>query len=127
MEFASILNKLGDTFKYDKVNDKEYKITLGAKITPKTPIEIYLEQNDAGTFYFTDHKATLKYMSQIYELKSPDVKNCIAAVVKIYNFNISSGEIIANIRSESLLIETFYNFVICIGQLANMYAFFDKP
>ena len=82
---------------------------------------------DAGTLKFSDKKNTLKFMNTLYELKSPDVKNCIAAVVKIYGFSIVSGELFATIRSEESIKETFYNFIICIGQLVNMYAFFDKP
>ena len=66
-------------------------------------------------------------MNTLYELKAPDVKNCISAVVKIYGFSIVSGELLATIRSEEGIKELLYNYIICIGQLANMYAFFDKP
>ena len=65
--------------------------------------------------------------AQCVEQKSQDVKNCIASVVKIYGFSVVSGELVAILRSENSLKETFYNFIMCVGQLANMYAFFDKP
>ena len=126
MDLSSLATKIGKIAKVNEISQNEYEIITGAKITPKTPITLYLSEKN-GSFFFCDHKNTLKYMSQIYELKSIDVKNCISSVIKIYGYNITSGEIFANIKSESALLETYYNFIICIGQLANMYAFFDKP
>ena len=97
-----------------------------AKINGKTPVKMYLSIGHNGVM-LGDKKHTLKFMNQMYELKSPDVKGCIASVIKIYGFSIISGELVAQIKSEKSAMETFYNFIICVGQLANMYAFFDKP
>ena len=127
MDIVSIASKLGKIASVkNSVATGEYEIVTGAKINARNPIKMYLVE-DAGTLKFSDKKNTLKFMNTLYELKSPDVKNCIAAVVKIYGFSIVSGELFATIRSEESVKETFYNFIICIGQLVNMYAFFDKP
>ncbi len=126
MDFVTIANQLSKVAKLKKVDNNEYEIVTEAKIDVKTPIKMYLCNTTHGVV-ICDKKHTLKFMNNIYELKSPDVKGCIAAVVKIYGFSIVSGELVANIMSEKLTLQTFYNFIICVGQLANMYAFFDKP
>ena len=126
MDIVTIASKLSQVAKLKKIEENEYEIITQAKINGKTPIKIYLSIGSKGVM-LGDKKHTLKYMNQLYELKSPDVKGCIASVIKIYGFSIVSGELVANITSEKLALETFYNFIICVGQLANMYAFFDKP
>lgn len=125
MDIVNIAAKLGNMATVKSIGKNEYEIVTGAKIDSKTPIIINLiQENDK--IKFSDKKNTLKYMNQVYELKSLDVKNCISAVIKIYGFSIVSGELLATIPSEAKLKEVFYNYIICIGQLANMYAFFDK-
>ena len=126
MDKSSLALTLASVAKTKQMANGEYEIVTGAKINSRNPIVLYLTERD-GEYYFSDNKNTLKYMSQVYELKSPDVKNCISAVVKIYGYAISSGEILAPIKSEAKLVETYFNTIMCIGQLANMYAFFDKP
>ena len=126
MDIVSIANKLGAIATVTNVEQDVYEIITGAKINEKTPIKIYLVK-DGNAIKLCDKKNTLKYMNQMYELKSIDVKNCISAVIKLYGFNISSGELCANVKSEATLREVFYNYIICVGQLANMYAFFDNP
>ncbi len=126
MDIVSLASKISKFATVKNTATDEYEIITGAKINSKTPVKIYLI-NDNGTYKLSDKKNTLKFMNQIYELKSLDVKNCIASVIKIYGFSVNSGELLATIRSEESLKETFYNFIICVGQLANMYAFFDKP
>lgn len=126
MDIVSIANKLGKIATVKNIGVNEYEIVTGAKINSRNPIKIYLVDED-GVLKLSDKKNTLKFMNTLYELKSPDVKNCISAVVKIYGFSIVSGELFATIRSEEGIKELLYNYIICVGQLANMYAFFDKP
>lgn len=125
MDIVNIAAKLENIATVKNIGKNEYEIVTGAKIDSKTPIIINLIQEN-NKIKFSDKKNTLKYMNQVYELKSLDVKNCISAVIKIYGFSIVSGELLAIIPSEAKLKEVFYNYIICIGQLANMYAFFDK-
>ena len=126
MDINVLANQLGKLAKVKKVSDSKFEIDTGARINAHNPITIYLTEKN-GALYFSDHKMTLKYMSQIYELKSIDVKNCIAAVIKHYGFNVISGELFSQIKSDASLIETYYNIIMCIGQLAHMYVFFDNP
>ena len=126
MDIVSIANKLGKIASVKNIGANEYEIVTGAKINARNPIKIYLVE-DSGVIKLSDKKNTLKYMNTLYELKAPDVKNCISAVVKIYGFSIVSGELFATVRSEESVKELMYNYIICVGQLANMYAFFDKP
>ncbi len=126
MDIVEAVTRLAKVTTIKKIDNKQYEIITGAKINDKTPIRFFLVADETGV-KFADGKTTLKYMSQVYELKSADVKNCIASVVKIYGFNIVSGELVANIKQNQNIVETFYSYIICIGQLANMYAFFDQP
>lgn len=126
MDIVTVVNELSKVAKIKKVSNNEYEIITEAKINSKTPIKMFLYNTEDGVM-FGDKKHTLKYMNSLYELKSPDVKGCIASVVKIYGFSITAGELLADIVGEKYILETFYNFIICVGQLANMYAFFDKP
>ena len=126
MDIVTIASKLSQVAELKKIDDNEYEVLTEAKINGKTPVKMYLSIGHNGVM-LGDKKHTLKFMNQMYELKSPDVKGCIASVIKIYGFSIISGELVAQIKSEKSAMETFYNFIICVGQLANMYAFFDKP
>jgi len=123
LKYVDVFSKVA---KIKKVSEKEYEIITEAKINSKTPIKIFLcEENEE--IYLKDNKNTLKYMNKIYELNSADVRECIASVIKIYKFTIQSGGLVASLNSTTNALEVFYNFIICCGQLANMYAFFDKP
>lgn len=125
MDIISIASSLGNVANVKKISEHEYEIITGAKINVKTPIKMYLVKN-GNELAFVDKQNTLKYMSQIYELKSTDVKNCIGGVIKLYGFSIVGGELFAPIASDKKVLEVFYNFIICVGQLANMLVFFDK-
>lgn len=126
MIFLDIQNKLNDLVDFEKVNDDEFKINTDAKFLNGKNIELRVVKN--GTkFYLTDNKSTLKYMNELYELKSTDVKNCIQAVLKIYNFSMSAGQIQIEIKQEKQIRQLVFDMIMCIGQLANMYAFFEKP
>ena len=126
MDIVSIVEQLSKVAKLKKVSNDEYEIVTDAKIDSKTPIKIFLRKTENGVV-MCEKKNTLKFMNNIYELKSLDVKGCIAAVIRIYGFTIASGELISNDITPKNVLETFYHFIICVGQLANMYAFFDKP
>ena len=39
-------------------------------------------------------------MNDVYDLKAPDVKSCISAVIKIYGFSITAGALRANVSDE---------------------------
>ena len=126
MDIVSIAEQLSKVAKLKKVDNNEFEIVTEAKIDAKTPIKIFLRKTEDDVV-MCDKKHTLKYMNNIYELKSLDVKSCIASVIRIYGFSIASGELLSNNITSKNVLETFYHFIICVGQLANMYAFFDKP
>ena len=74
----------------------------------------------------TDNKTALKFMNELYELKSIDVKKCINDILKLYNFNLSKGEIYSEVSINNLKARAM-ELIICISQLVNMYVFFDNP
>ena len=125
MDISNVVKKLEKLATVKKISDNEYEIVTGAK-ADKLPIRFYLTQT-AGMIKFCDKKQVLKFMNDMYDLKSLDVKTCIAAVVRIYGFTIVSGELCATVRSELSVVDAYYKYVMCIGQLVNMYAFFDSP
>ena len=103
-----------------------WEVQTGATFENGKPFSIFLTL-EGDKWQLTDKKETLKYMNEVYDLKSNDVKNCIASVLKVYGFNVHSGELFCELKSENDIPKKIYDFIICIGQLANMYAFFDKP
>ena len=126
MTISEINSTFATAFTLSPVNLNEWEVKTKALYQNGDDIKIYLV-NENNTWYLTDKKGTLKYMNDIYDLKSTDVKNCISAVIKIYGFTITSGALRAEVMDEAQLATRIFDFIICIGQLANMYAFFDKP
>ena len=108
------------------ISTTEWQVNSGALFQNGEEIKIYLV-NEKNNWYLTDKKVTLKYMNEMYDLKAADVKSCISAVLKIYGFTIKAGSLTANIIDETQLTNLIYSYIMCIGQLANMYVFFDKP
>ena len=109
-----------------QVTETEWKINCGASFINHQPMDIRLiKVNDK--WYFSDKKQTLRYMNDLYELNSNDVKSCISNVLKIYGFSIQSGSLMAEIPTSSDILDKFFDYIMCVAQLANMYAFFDEP
>ncbi|MBQ3495044.1 MAG: DUF1828 domain-containing protein [Clostridia bacterium] len=104
----------------------EYEIETTANFSSGEQIKVYLVQEN-NRWFLSDKKATLKFMNEIYDLKAPDVKHCITAVIKIYGFSIVAGCLRAELADETTLASKFFDYIMCIGQLTNMHAFFDKP
>ncbi len=107
-------------------NNYEWEIQTGARFENNKTLPIYVTLQD-DEWLLTDKKETLKYMNEMYDLKSEDVKKCIVAVVKIYGFNVRAGALTCEIKDEKEIQKKLFDFIMCIGQLSNMYAFFDEP
>ncbi len=117
---------LSSMFILSPVSSGVYEIKSKATFQNGENIKIYLV-NEKNEWYLTDKKNTLKYMNEMYDLKASDVKSCIAAVIKIYGFTINAGELRGKIYDEIQLQNRVFDYIMCIAQLVNMYAFFDKP
>ena len=126
MDILKLTTQLGNAFEVKKVDADIIQIKTSASLPNTKPIILFLEKRDKF-WILTDKKQILKYMSAVYELKATDVKNCIAAVLKIYKFKMQSGEIFVEVLNESMALPKLFDFVMCIAQLVNMYAFFDNP
>lgn len=126
MNFEEITSQINDAITLKQLTPTSWQITSGASFLNGDHINVVLEnRNDA--WILTDGKETLKYMNELYELKSNDVKMCITNILKIYGFSISSGNLVALINSPTALVNKYFDYIMCVGQLANMFAFFDKP
>lgn len=125
MTFSDVNIALSSMFVVSNVSAQTYEINTRATFQNGETIKIYLA-NENNNWYLTDKKHTLKYMNEIYDLKSVDVKSCISAVLKIYGFSIFAGELRAKVFDEIQLQNQVFDFIMCIAQLTNMYAFFDK-
>lgn len=126
MNIDDFSNLLPNTFGLNKIKDNVFKIETAAKYSNGQQITLVLEHTN-GTWLLTDGKQTLKYMNEIYELKSEDVKMCIKNVLRIYGFSLQAATILCEIQNSNQFLEKLFDMIMCIGQLANMYAFFDKP
>ncbi len=126
MTISDINMAIATVFEVSPVTLNEWEIKTKANFQNGESIKIFIV-NEKNNWYLTDNKTTLKYMNNIYDLKAPDVKSCIASVIRIYGFNITAGALKANIEDEVSLQSKIFDYIMCVGQLANMYAFFDKP
>ena len=126
MTISEISSTLGSAFSLSPVSLNEWEVKTGASFKNGDEFKIYLV-NEKDSWYLTDKKSTLKYMNNVYDLKATDVKNSIAAVIKIYGFTIVQGCLRGEVMDEVQLSSRIFDYIICMGQLANMYAFFDKP
>ena len=102
------------------------QIKTGAFFPNGKPIVLFLEKEE-NLWILTDKKQVLKYMNDLYELKARDIKNCITGVLKVYKFKIKSGEIFVEVPNEDAITTKLFDYVMCIGQLVNMFVFFDAP
>ena len=80
-----------------------------------------------GNRILTDKRRTLRYMDDFYELESEDVKSSIAEILDLYGVKIYQKALVLKLQENDDVVVTIYEFVQCIGQVINMYVFFDKP
>lgn len=126
MNFEEIISGLHDAITVKQITPTSWQIQSGATYLNGNSIKVFLKDHN-GEWLLTDEKETLKYMNELYELKSGDVKMCIANILKIYGFSISGGQLVTPINSSSSLLDKYFDYIMCVGQLTNMFAFFDKP
>ena len=120
----NILKTLTETNKIYKHNDNLFEIETNVMLGSFN-LRVFVKK-DGDKILLTDNKTAIKFMNDLYELKSVDVKKCINDILKLYNFNISKGEIFAEVSKEELKAR-YMELIICISQLVNMYIFFDMP
>ncbi len=126
MDITKFQEAINNSLKLVEIAPNEWKVMCDASFIDGKPLDIRLITN--GTkWFFTDKKQTLKYMNELYELGANDVKACISSVLKVYGFSIQSGSLLAEIPSASSIMDKFFDYIMCVGQLTNMYAFFDEP
>lgn len=126
MVIEDFQNETQNVVVLSQISSQNWKITSDANFINGNQIPVFLEHKNEK-WYLTDNKETLKYMNDLYELKSADVKMCITNILKIYGFSINSGILQTEITHSQNFVGTYFNFIMCISQLANMFAFFDKP
>ena len=121
-----IKNLLNNAFEVKEIKAGSYQIKTGAVLPNGKPLYCFIDKTPNG-FIISDKKYVLKYMNDLYFLNATDVKNCILSVIKINKFKIVQGILFSEIKSESEVVPKVFQFVMCVAQLINMYAFFDPP
>ncbi len=120
------IKKLSESKKIIKINELFIEIITDAEIKKGVNIRIFLKKIDDKIF-LSDNQHTLRYMNTLYELRANDVKACINAVVKNYNFKIEKGEILSEVKLFDDINKRYNDLLICCATLANMFLFFDEP
>ena len=126
MTFEEISSKINSSIGLKQSSPNIWQIVSEATFLNGNSIKVFLEQK-GDEWFLVDGKETLKYMNELYELKSADVKMCITNILKIYGFSISGGQLTAPLSNITVVMDKYFDFIMCIGQLTNMFAFFDKP
>lgn len=121
-----IIDKISEKKKILKISENLVEIVTEAEIEHGVAVKIFVKKvNDK--FYLTDDKNTLRFMSTKYELKAPDVKQCINDIVKYYKFKIEKGELLSELKPSDNFIKRYNDLLVCSCTLANMFIFFDAP
>ncbi|MDD2445294.1 MAG: hypothetical protein PHX09_00520 [Clostridia bacterium] len=126
MNLKTIINSLKNIITVKQLNNNEFQLTTLANYPNKQPIVIYLQKVN-NEWILVDKKEILKFMNNIYDLSSAEVKGCINNVIKVYNFKMQGGVLIADSINETNLAQKVLYFTMCIAQLINMYPFFESP
>lgn len=121
-----IIEKIIETKKTIKVDDNCFEIITEAEIEKNIAVKIFVKRID-DKIYLSDNKNTLRFMSTKYELRAPDVKQCINDIVKYYNFIIDKGEILTELKSFDNYNKRYNDLLVCSCTLANMFIFFENP
>lgn len=127
MEITKMVEMLSNAISIKKINDKTFQIVSKAEFEDETAIEVYLMEDANGKKILTDKKKTFQYMDEIYDLKSDDVKSSIDSILNIYGYTKYQDAIVCKLKEDDDICEKYFQFITCIGQLANMFVFFNKP
>lgn len=122
----SIIEKITDKKNILKIDENFVEIFTDVEIEKGINARAFIRKED-GKIYLTDNRNTLRYMSIKYELKAPDVKQCINDVVRHYKFIINRGEIMTELQPSDDVVTRYNDLIICSCTLANMFIFFDDP
>lgn len=109
-----------------KINEELFEILTEAEYQPAIKVKIFVKKI-GEKFYITDNQNTLRFMNAKYELKAPDVKQCINDVVKHYGFVINKGEILTELKPSDNYNKKYNDLLACSFTLANMFIFFESP
>lgn len=123
----NMINQFSKAIEVKKIKDNEYQLISKATFENDAPFEVYLMRDAKNLTILTDKRRTLKYMDEFYELASMDVKNAIEAITKLYGIKLFKDALVLKISEDDDILERYFTFIQCVGQLANMFVFFDAP
>jgi len=127
MDLKKIKSLLDNTISVKQIAPKEFQISIMAVFPNKKPLFLYLENFNKNTWLLNDKKQTMKYLIEFFDMSAPDVKGCINSVLKTHKFKIQGGTLFTELNDIMMLPEILFEFIICIGQLVFMHAFFVTP
>lgn len=127
MELKELSEQIKNSITAKRINENEYQFQTNLFFSDDTPYEIYLMQDKNGNRILTDKRRTLRYMDDFFELESDDVKSSISSILDIYGIKLYQKALVFKLQENDDVATAFYDFVSCIGQLINMYVFFDNP
>lgn len=122
----NILNTIMTGNKIYKINDDLYRIETNAVLNESFTLQLFIKRDENG-IKLCDNKQILRYMNDLYELTSNDVKKCINDILKLYDFKLVKGEIFTEIDEKTDVKKRYMDLIMCAAQLINMYVFFDAP
>ncbi len=126
MELQELSEQIKNSITTKKINENEYQIQSNLFFSDDTPFEVYLMQDQKGNRILTDKRRTMKYMDEFYELSFDDVKTSISSIIDLYGIKLYRDALVYKLQEKDNISTAYFEFVCCIGQLINMYVFFDK-
>lgn len=126
MELQELSEQIKNSITTKKINENEYQIQSNLFFSDDTPFEVYLMKDQKGNRILTDKRRTMKYMDEFYELSFDDVKTSISSIIDLYGIKLYRDALVYKLQEKDNISTAYFEFVCCIGQLINMYVFFDK-
>ena len=111
-------------FNTNKINENCYKIETNVNFKDFS-LSLFLKK-DGENYLISDNQSILKFMNDVYILKSQDVKKCINSILNLYNATLKKGEIFKKIEDIKNINQEIMNFIMMAGQLAFMFVFFEE-
>ena len=109
-----------------EIKPNYFQVKTNAVFMGNITLYSVVEKKD-NIYRISDNKQILPFMNNYYELRAPDIRNCIRSVLKVNKMQIKEGEIFCEFEEESKIPQRLTDFLLCAGQLIRMFAFFDPP
>ena len=123
MEIQSLLSGF---FEVQELPDGAQKVKTPILVIGNQTFYFFVEETD-DCIRISDRRLVCAFLSKLFDIRSPDVKNCFHDVLKINKVGLQKGEVFVIAENESQFLEMLGRFLVAVCQLLKMQVFFEMP